>query len=350
MDMQEVQPTTDSSFYLRPATKEDDYNLFVPVILEAFANIAQRSGLPDDLSREQICVDCVVSLLDCEVVLAIDKATGKIIGYNALDTEAEDKAAIGVGPIAVLPSWEGKGVGKQLMLYVMKKAAELGFKSTRLVVNAHNPGAFGLYAALGYETKLPLALVYGLLSTEWNENYQPPQVDASKLTLSKMTVDDIEECCQLSVKVTGISRSKELAYYIKAGDEKANARAHSFVPYVMREEGKGIVAYSSGVNIICHTVAETNEYGKQFLVLVSGLARGASDLPVRERLRKTATAEADGTPDYVPTFFVPIVTHASLLRWCLAGGLRVMKNMNLMVHGEYREIAEGGFYIPSILY
>jgi predicted N-acetyltransferase YhbS len=343
-------------FYLRSATKEDDYNLFVPVIHEAFATFERKSGLPDpDLSREQSCLECVVSLLDSEVVLAIDKASEKIIGYNALDNEAEDKAAIGVGPLAVSPSWEGKGVGKQLMKYVMQKAVELGFKSTRLVVNAHDPSAFALYASVGYETKLPLALVSGLLSTKWNDNYQPPKVALSNLTLSKMTIDDVEECCRLSVKVTGFSRSKELTCCIKAdmdnNNENENAKAYSFVPYVMREEGQGrIVAYTSGLNSIGHTVAESNEYGKQLLVFVSALARDGSALTMSERLRLTITGEANGIADYLPTFFVPLVTHASLLRWCLAGGLRVMKNMNLMVHGEYREITEGSCYLPSILY
>ena len=45
-------------------------------------------------------------------------------------------------------------------------------------------------------------------------------------------------------------------------------------------------------------------------------------------------------------FLVPLRT--GLFRWCLGEGLRLVKPMNLMALGEYRE--PSGAWLPSVLY
>jgi hypothetical protein len=47
------------------------------------------------------------------------------------------------------------------------------------------------------------------------------------------------------------------------------------------------------------------------------------------------------------SFLLPTRQH-ELFRWALEAGLRVVKPMNYMVRGQYREPA--GAWIPSVLY
>jgi hypothetical protein len=47
------------------------------------------------------------------------------------------------------------------------------------------------------------------------------------------------------------------------------------------------------------------------------------------------------------SFLLP-TRQAALFRWCLAGGLRVVKPMTLMSMGHYRE--PRGAWFPSVLY
>jgi ribosomal protein S18 acetylase RimI-like enzyme len=52
----------------------------------------------------------------------------------------------------LLPSSQGKGVGKTLLLEVAKRAREAGQKSLVLNVNKYNKKAIDFYRALGFVT------------------------------------------------------------------------------------------------------------------------------------------------------------------------------------------------------
>ena len=89
---------------------------------------------------------------------------------------------------------------------------------------------------------------------------------------------------------------------------------------VAERDGR-ITAYATAVAFFGHAVGETN-----------------ADLQAL-----IANADSFGGPGIlVPT------RNASLLRWCLDHGLRVVQPMTLMTIGLYNEPA--GAYMPSILY
>jgi ribosomal protein S18 acetylase RimI-like enzyme len=55
-----------------------------------------------------------------------------------------------ISNIAVLPAWQGKGVGKYLLSQVEKTAREKGFNKISLTVDVENEHAFSLYKQTGF--------------------------------------------------------------------------------------------------------------------------------------------------------------------------------------------------------
>jgi len=123
---------------------------------------------------------------------------------------------------------------------------------------------------------------------------------------------DLDECATLCKKVHGFERTNELRDSIQA-----------FAPFVARRDGR-IVAYASSVT---------------FWPLNHGVAESEDDM--------TALLQAAAAAVEEPlAFLVPLRT--GLFRWCLEEGLRLVKPMNLMARGEYRE--PRGSWLPSVLY
>jgi GNAT superfamily N-acetyltransferase len=57
-----------------------------------------------------------------------------------------------IGPIGVVPGYQGHNVGRKLMQAAIHKATESNSTPTslRLLVNSHNPVSFSLYLSLGF--------------------------------------------------------------------------------------------------------------------------------------------------------------------------------------------------------
>ncbi len=53
--------------------------------------------------------------------------------------------------LAVLPEYQGKGIGKELLHYALQYIKASGMKLMRIEVLAHNKGAFKLYREFGFE-------------------------------------------------------------------------------------------------------------------------------------------------------------------------------------------------------
>ena len=128
-----------------------------------------------------------------------------------------------------------------------------------------------------------------------------------------MTAEDLAECEELCKAVHGITRTGELRDALKY-----------FKPHVAVREGR-IVAYASTVTAwhLNHGVAETERD-------LTDVLTGAS----------TILGE--------PVSFLLPTRVASLHRWALQAGLRMIKPLSLMSMGEYHE--PRGSYFPSVLY
>lgn len=65
--------------------------------------------------------------------------------------EYEDAPIMNIGPIAIIPEYQGKGLGRSLLRYLLHFAKEEGYDKTILCVNAENERAKALYIQEGFK-------------------------------------------------------------------------------------------------------------------------------------------------------------------------------------------------------
>ncbi len=87
----------------------------------------------------------------------------KMAGFIGIDKDYKyDKTGVELDIISVSSSFQGKGVGSDLMLEAEKVARELGKKFVYLMVSASNTKALRLYTKLDYLVCGQLSDRYGL--------------------------------------------------------------------------------------------------------------------------------------------------------------------------------------------
>lgn len=74
----------------------------------------------------------------------------EIVGYFGIDVKDED-ARTGWVFFVVQDSYRGKGIGKEIMSYVVDEASSLGLEALRLQVLARNERAMRLFETFGFE-------------------------------------------------------------------------------------------------------------------------------------------------------------------------------------------------------
>ena len=281
---------------LRPGTLDDAEPCGV-ICYEAFRTISEQHNFPPDFPSPEPAVGLLSMLLSRnDVYSVVAEIDGKIAGSNVL---WEQTLGAGIGPITVDPKVQNSTVGTRLMLDVLRRAEERGFASVRLVQAAFHNRSLALYTKLGFDTREPLSLMNGpALKSEI-----PGHV------VRAANENDREACNALCFRVHGHDRNVEVADAINEG------RAS-----VVEQDGR-IAGYTTGVNFLGHTVAESNEDLKALI---------------------GAVTEFQG-----PGFLLP-TRNSDVFRWCLEKGLRVVLPMTLMSKGLYNE--PRGAFLPSILY
>jgi len=173
----------------------------------------------------------------------------------------------------------------------------------RLVQDAFNTRSISLYASLGFEAKEPLMLLSGR-----PESRPEPQFEVRPLV-----PEDADACGELCRRVHGFPRDGDVANAVKMSK-----------PFIVKRDGR-VTGYLTAATfwIANHGVAETEQDVK---ALIGGAAAAVPE----------------------PLSFLLPIRQASLFRWCLDQGMRVVKPMTLMGIGEYRE--PQGSYFPSVLY
>ncbi|MBR0576584.1 GNAT family N-acetyltransferase [Proteiniclasticum sp. BAD-10] len=68
----------------------------------------------------------------------------------------EEEPAVNIGPVAVLPSHQGRGLGKVLLRHILAFAREEGFTTAVLSVNGANDSAVKLYTHEGFREEAAL--------------------------------------------------------------------------------------------------------------------------------------------------------------------------------------------------
>jgi len=281
---------------LRPGRPEDAQELG-RICFEAFSAISSRHGYPCDFPSAQSAADTLKGILKHPRFYSVVAETkGKIIGSNFLDERCK---ITGVGPISVDPAYQNSRAGRELMLEVMRRSAEIGAAGSRLVQAAYHTRSLALYSKIGFETREPLSNFVGT----------PPKKKFPGNEVRKAEKEGLQACNRLCEAVHGHDRGGELEESIE------NGRA-----LVVYREGR-ITGYSAGLAYFAHSVGESNEDIVALISHVDGFGGPGIVVPTRN--------------------FV-------LMKWCLMNGLRINQQLTLMTTGLYNE--PRGAYLPSILF
>ena len=269
------------------------------IIFDAFQSVADRNNARPDFPVPEMAVGLARAFsADPHVFGVVAERDGRIVGSNFL---WEYDAVRAVGPVTVDPAVQSGGVGRTLMQAVIDRGA--GSAGIRLVQDAANVASLSLYASLGFDVKEPLVLVEGA----------PVDVPVADVEVRALEEGDVAGCAALCRAVHGFERTNELR------------STPPFLTSFVALRGGRVVAYASAPHFwqMNHAVAEREDDLRALLAGVGAL----------------------GGP---PLSFLLPTRQASLFRWCLGAGLRVVKPMTLMTMGAYEE--PRGSYLPSVGY
>ena len=282
---------------LRPV-EPADADACAQIVFEAFGAIQDHHRFQRDFPALEAAAGLLGMFVPHPMIWGVvAEIDGRVVGSNFLDERGPIR---GVGPITVAPEGQDSGVGRQLMQAVLDRGA--GAAGVRLLQDAFHMRSLALYESLGFDVKEGVAVITG----------KPRSELAAGIEVRSLQEDDLEACEALCKKVHGYERTNELRDAMQA-----------FSPFVALRDGQ-VVAYASAVSFwpMNHGVAETEDDLKALL-----LGAGAA------------------APEPL-AFLVPL--RSRVFRWCLEEGLRLVKPMNLMALGDYRE--PRGAWFPSVLY
>ncbi|MDQ1146171.1 mycothiol synthase [Bacillus sp. SORGH_AS 510] len=135
-------------YEIRPFRLGMDEEAWCTVRNAAFANLKG--------SETPITPDMVVKMMtnsdhiEGASLILFDKERPVGVIRGAVD-EYEDAPIMNIGPIAIVPEYQGKGLGRFLLRYLLDFANRTGYDRTILCVNAENERAKALYIQEGFK-------------------------------------------------------------------------------------------------------------------------------------------------------------------------------------------------------
>jgi GNAT superfamily N-acetyltransferase len=281
---------------IRAATAEDG-PVCGQICYDAFSTISAAHGFPCDLPGPESSIGLLSMMFSTPGFYGVvAERDGRIMGSNVL---VEQAVIQGIGPITINPSSQNAGIGRKLMQAVIDRANRNGAAGTRLVQAAFHNRSFSLYASLGFDIREPLSCMQGRTR---ERNIPGRVVRPARLT-------DVDACNALSRRVHGFDRGAELAQAIQQGTAR------------VVERGSWVTGYTTNLGFFGHSTAETNVDMQSLIASTESFAGPGILVPSR---------------------------NSTLLRWCLAHGLRVVQPMTLMSIGLYNDPA--GSWLPSIVF
>ncbi|KEF41873.1 MAG: GCN5 family acetyltransferase [Cyanobium sp. CACIAM 14] len=262
----------------------------------AFASLQDRHRVPRDIpdvATAEMILSHVAGRSDYTGVVAL--LDGRAVGSNFL-LHADPVA--GVGPITVDPEVQSRGIGRQLMAWVLEETERRGIRATRLFQEAINSTSLSLYTRLGFTWRGTAAAM------------QPVPADADDPSIRPLSAADLDGVRALSEAACGFSRAGDAERLLAGG-----------IPGFVRARQGRMVGYRI-VSLFGHAAAETED---DLLALIAHSARHV--------------------PAHLAVFLCPL-QHPGLFRRALEAGHRTLKQLSYMSHGEYAE--PPGVYLPSI--
>lgn len=83
-----------------------------------------------------------------KILFHLDKPIGVVRGSNDID---EGEPILYIGPVAIVPEYQGKGLGRSILRDIIHFGKSRGYKKSILSVNAENENANKLYISEGFK-------------------------------------------------------------------------------------------------------------------------------------------------------------------------------------------------------
>jgi predicted N-acetyltransferase YhbS len=129
------------------------------IIYAAFAAIAEEHNFPPDFPSVDVAMGpASIRIAHPGFHGVIAEEDGRIVGSNFVDLRSP---IVGIGPIAVDPEAQNRGIGRTLMQAIMEHAATHNHSGLRLVQAAYHNRLLCLYTRLGFTTREPLSIMQG---------------------------------------------------------------------------------------------------------------------------------------------------------------------------------------------
>lgn len=128
-----------------------DYEIVYEVIKEAFMTAEHRDGTEQDLATALRKGESFIPSLSL-----VFETDNKIVGH-ILFTQAwvGDTAVLALAPLAVLPAYQGKGIGSQLIQKGHEIAKNLGYEYSLVLGDPNYYETFGYQSGHAYEIEIP---------------------------------------------------------------------------------------------------------------------------------------------------------------------------------------------------
>ncbi len=280
---------------IRGATAEDG-PACGQICYDAFATISEAHGFPCDLPAPDAGIGLLSMMFSAPSFYAVvAESDGKIVGSNVL---LEHAVIYGVGPITIVPSY---------------KTPEWAVSSCRLCWierNKMGPPECGWY-------RLPITIDHPLFTHRSASTYANLFPACRGKRASEAFLDAWFEPANLRTRPPATSWH---SVFMDSIAEPSWPMLYSRELRVV-ERGGRVTGYTTNLGFFGHSTAETNVDIQALLASAESFAGPGILVPSR---------------------------NSSLLRWCLANGLRIVQPMTLMSIGLYNEPA--GAWLPSIVF
>ncbi len=136
-------------FSAKPMTLRD-----VSLWTDIWRDVEETNAIRDSLFEDSFGQDWGEIARRCHIVLdAAGRSAGTISAW--FDKDASGKELWGrVHYVAVRRAYQGKGLGRAMLSFALRRLAELGHKQAFLVTQTYRPGAIKLYLDYGFLPKI----------------------------------------------------------------------------------------------------------------------------------------------------------------------------------------------------
>jgi ribosomal protein S18 acetylase RimI-like enzyme len=141
-------------------------------------------------------------------IAAFDDKTGRMMG-SCFYHPREHHVSLGI--MSVHPNYSGRGVGKQLVDYILNYTKNNDYKSCRLVSSAINMDSFSLYNRAGF---IPRVTYHDMVINVPKEGLSDVSVKGEG-NIREAEISDIEKMGDLEMEISGIRREIDYRYAIE---------------------------------------------------------------------------------------------------------------------------------------